>query len=130
MDLTSDFPNAQIYEAQAIIQKFNKMIDEINQKKETIRKIHENLDTETQKIDLILKDVHNIKVFLKNTDLTCLRSLNQVEKNINNFHKNAMHSLEKKIDDISESNTGRNILMASFASLSIGFLLGLYFMRK
>ena len=132
MDLSPDFPNAQIFEAQAIIQKFNKMIEEINLKKDTIRKMHDTLDSETQKMDVMAKDVRNIRVQLKRMDLQSKNSLQSLEKSINESHKNLMANMETKINsiDVPETNIGAVILVSSIVSLSLGVALGLFFSGK
>ena len=61
MDLSYDFPNNKVHDAQAIIQRLDDIIKDIEKKKSQINKIHYDIDSESTKLDFIIKSIHEIK---------------------------------------------------------------------
>ena len=141
MDLSNDFPYTKIYDAQEIIDKFDKVVNDIELKKNTIDILHENLDEELAKLDTIIKDTKDIKQILQNVEINLQQTLYNTESNIQDSIKNTdintnkhiqeiisklEDNIESKIDDIKIPKPSENIELLIFMSSLTGLALGLF----
>ena len=128
MDLSDDFPNSKVYDAQAIIQRLDSIIKDIESKRTAINRMHTDIDNEGTKLDFIIKSIHEIK-----------------QSMIGDYQlKSAMAELERKLDGKlqmmnkvvsnppseydEESNTPAIVISVIFG-FSVGVIVG-FFMRR
>ena len=125
MDLSSDFPNNKVHDAQAIIIELDKIIHEIKQKEAIIKNINTGLDNELKKLDLIIQDIHDLK-----------KIISKLQNNINKLFNDLSIKLENKINNIKIpepiDNTTSFLYFTGISTtigIGIGLLLGLYWKK-
>lgn len=135
MDLSDDFPNKRIHDAEEIIEKFDKIIKEIEFKESIIKGIHNNLDGESGKLDIVIADINDIKKLIRNMESNIQKSINDTNEHIDKSIQELLTKLECRIDSIDipkppSQNIELLIFMSSTIGLSVGLLLNFLLHKK
>jgi hypothetical protein len=128
MDLSDDFPNNKVHDAQAIIQRLNSIIKDIESRRAAINRMQNDIDNEGTKLDFIVKNIHEIK-----------------QSMIGDYQlKSVMAELERKLDvklqmmnrvasnppsEPDEESNIPTIAVSVILGFSIGVIFG-FFMRR
>lgn len=128
MDLSDDFPNSKVYDAQAIIQRLDSIIKDIESKRATINRMQNDINNEGTKLDFIIKSIHEIKqemigeYQLKSLVTELERKLDCKIQMMNKIVKTP----QPELDDESNAPT---IVISLILGFSVGVLVG-FFMRR
>jgi len=132
MDLTEDFPNGKVYDAQAIIQRLDAMIKEIESKRATINRMHNDITNEGTKLDFIIKSLHEIQQSMIG-DYQLKSVMVDLEKRLdgklNGMERDIMNKFSTIEPPENEESSFPTVIISAFLGLSIGIMVG-FFMRR